>query len=148
MIVFKVRSEDAFEMSLIEHDDVTEALAPDRTDHPFGVRILPRRTPGAHAFFDAHVRNAGLKRLTVDSIAIAIANQESWRFVLGEGFHHLSSGPFGRRMLRNIEMDHATTIVAQNYECEQDPKCRRGHRQKVDAHDILQVIIQERAPGL
>ena len=57
-------------------------------------------------------------------------------------------GPFGRRMLRNIGMDHVPTIVMQHDEREQDPKYRRGHRKEVDAHNIFQVIIQKRAPSL
>ena len=30
-------------MPLVEHDDVVEALTPDRADHPFDERILPGR---------------------------------------------------------------------------------------------------------
>ncbi len=36
-------------MPLVEHDDVVEALTPDRADHPFDERILPGREVSADA---------------------------------------------------------------------------------------------------
>ena len=146
VVVFKVRSEDPFQVSLVEHDDVPKALTPNRPDHPFGVRILPGRTPGTNNFFDTHVRNPCLKHLTVDSIAIAY--QESWRLILWKGLNNLLSSPLCRGMLSYIEVNHTPTIVAQHDKREQNPKCRRGHCEEVYAHRVVQVILKKCAPSL
>ena len=42
VVVGDIRSQQPLQGSLIEHDDVIEALAADRSDHAFDIRILPR----------------------------------------------------------------------------------------------------------
>ena len=112
VIVFEVRVEDPLEMSLVEHDDMTKALASNGADHPLRVRILPWRSWRADDFFDTHVRNSGLEILTVNSVAIP--DQKSGRFVIRKGFDNLLGCPFGRWMLGHVEMNDAPTIVAKN----------------------------------
>ena len=41
MVILEVRTEDAEQMSLAQHDHMIEALASDRADHSLGVSILP-----------------------------------------------------------------------------------------------------------
>ena len=42
MVIVEVDREDPFQMALVENDHVVQAIAPDTTDDPFHVRILPR----------------------------------------------------------------------------------------------------------
>ena len=56
-------------MSLVQHDHVIQALAPDRTDQAFDVWILPGRSRCRDDFFEAHALDATLEAVAVDSIA-------------------------------------------------------------------------------
>lgn len=42
MVVVQVVPEYSPQMSLVQNDHVIQALAPNRTDHPLDVRVLPR----------------------------------------------------------------------------------------------------------
>lgn len=51
-------------------------------------------------------------------------------------------------MCGHIDMKNATTIVSENKKDVQDPECCRRHREKVDRHHVLKMIVQERPPAL
>ena len=55
MIVVEIRLKNAFEVTLVEDDDVLDALSANRTDDALNVRTLPRRTERNDDFLDAHV---------------------------------------------------------------------------------------------
>ena len=55
VIVGEVALQVATQRALVPHDDVIETLAPERTDHAFNERILPRRTRRREHFFDVHL---------------------------------------------------------------------------------------------
>ncbi len=103
-------------MPFVEHDNVSQTLAFDGAYYSFGIRILPGRSPRTNDFLDAHVCDSCLEIPTVDRIAIA--DQESWRFVIRKGFDNLLGCPLGRRMLSHVEVNNAPTIVAKNDERE------------------------------
>ena len=42
VVLRDISFEDAAEVSLAEHDDVVETLAPDRAEQPLDVSVLPR----------------------------------------------------------------------------------------------------------
>ncbi len=71
MVVHEVRTKDAPQVSLVEHDDVIQTLSADRTYEPLAIRILPGRPRRANDFFDSHVLNALLKQVTIDAVTIA-----------------------------------------------------------------------------
>src|ERR1700726_4156521 len=41
VVIFHVRQQYMTEVSLAEHNNVVNALPPDRTDQPFGISVLP-----------------------------------------------------------------------------------------------------------
>ncbi len=41
LLIVDVRGEDSAQMALIEDHNVIETFAPERTDHPLDVRVLP-----------------------------------------------------------------------------------------------------------
>lgn len=70
MVVFQVRLKDPFQMSLVEHYDLSKALSSYGTDDPLCVRILPGRSRRRDYFFDAHVLDALAKKGTVGRVPI------------------------------------------------------------------------------
>lgn len=71
VIVSKIATQDAAEVSLAENEPVTQALTPDRADEPFREAILPRALRRREHLLDPHALQAVPKWLTVDAIAIA-----------------------------------------------------------------------------
>ena len=112
MIILKIRSQDASQVSLVQHDHMIQTLSPDRADQAFCVRILPRRARRRDHFFDVHVPYALLENMAVDSVAIT--NQKSRRRLFGERFDNLLGRPICGRMRRNVEMNDMPSIVAQH----------------------------------
>ncbi len=55
VVVHEIRSKNSSEMSLVEDDDVVQALSPNRADQALYVRILPGRSPCRDNLFNAHV---------------------------------------------------------------------------------------------
>ena len=82
-------------MGLVEHDDMVQTLAADRTDHSLAVRVLPRRTGCNQDFLDTHVLHTPRELVAID--AIPIAEKEAWGFVIGEGVDDLLRRPIRRR---------------------------------------------------
>ena len=58
-------------MRLAEDDEMIHALAPDRSDQPFGKAILPRRGRGYGLVPDAHGAQSASHNGAIDSIPIA-----------------------------------------------------------------------------
>ena len=54
MIIFHEASKVSVQASLVEHDQVIEALAANGSDHAFHVGALPRRPRRREHLFDAH----------------------------------------------------------------------------------------------
>jgi hypothetical protein len=57
-------------LSLVQYDDVIQAVAPDAADHSFHVGILPGASRCCDYLFDLHALDALLKSASVNAIAI------------------------------------------------------------------------------
>ena len=58
------------EMPLPEHDNMVQAIASDRTDRPFTISILPRRSRRGWPITNAHRPKAADEDVTVDGVAV------------------------------------------------------------------------------
>src|SRR5213593_644583 len=102
VVVSKVRSEQAAEMPLVEHDEVVEAFPPNRADHPFGEGILPRSVRSDENLVHSHAVNAAVKGVAIDRIAIA--EEIPWDCFVGERVSDLLSGPGGGGVVGDIDV--------------------------------------------
>src|ERR1700687_6358298 len=66
VIVARVRSQQMAKMPLAEHDNVVKTLPPDRTDRPFTIPVLPRRSRGGWPIPNAHRPKAAGEDVSVD----------------------------------------------------------------------------------
>jgi hypothetical protein len=67
VIIGEVALEVPAQRPLVPHDDVIEALAPDRSDHAFDERILPRTTRRRQHVVEADLVQTGVKKLRLAS---------------------------------------------------------------------------------
>ncbi len=70
MIIFEIGTKNVFQVSFVQDDDVVCALSPDRADHSFNKRVLPRAARGRDHFFDAHVFHSTAEENAIDRIPI------------------------------------------------------------------------------
>ena len=73
--------------------------------------------------------------------------RSTYGFCHGERLDVLSSGPFGRGMLGDAEVNDAPPIMGEHEEHEHNAECNGGHGEEVDGDEIFQMIIEERSPA-
>jgi hypothetical protein len=123
-----------------------EALAANRANHAFDKGSLPRRPWRGKYMLNAHVLNLLRKVVAKDSIAIS---QEVVRCgVPREGVTKLLGRPLRRRVIRDIEMEYPAPVVSKHQERVQDLKPDGRHGEEIDGHQALELIVEERPPGL
>src|SRR5260221_12599211 len=66
-----VRFQNATQMRLAQDNHMIDALAPDRSDQPFGKAILPRRGWRGRLVPDAHGAQSACDDRTIDPIPVA-----------------------------------------------------------------------------
>jgi len=81
-------------MPLAEHDNMVQAIASDRTDRPFTISILPRRSRRGWPIPNAHRPKAADEDVTVDGVAVT--DDVSRRYVPTIGLGELARNPFSR----------------------------------------------------
>src|SRR3981081_2760524 len=70
VIVGSVRSQQMAKMPLAEHDNVVKTFPADRTDRPFTIPVLPRRSRRGWPIPNAHRPKAADEDVTVDGVAV------------------------------------------------------------------------------
>src|SRR5215467_15506542 len=104
---------------LAPHNDMIQALPPNRSDQSFYIWILPRRSRSRDHLFDPHAFGEGNQCSSENRISIP--NQILWRFP-GKGFSNLLRRPLFARMIRQIEVQHTAAIMRQDDENKQYPE--------------------------
>src|SRR5262249_52308562 len=70
MVIVDIGLENTAKMSLMQHDHLVEALAPDTPNHPFRIRMLPRTARGNLDLFDPHLLDTLLEIFPIDAVAV------------------------------------------------------------------------------
>src|ERR1700681_3703969 len=99
IVISSVILQHATQLRFVEHDQVIEAFAPNRSDDALDVAVLPWRAWRGRMITDPHRTNAmgiGWAEGTV-----AVAKQMTRRFIPRKGVSNLSSDPLGGRIVRH-----------------------------------------------
>ena len=146
VVVLEVLTENSNQMCLVQDDDVIKALATNRADQAFCVSVLPRGTWCRQHFLDSQIGDSRANDISVDTVAIS--DKESWCFIEGKGFGKLLRRLLGSGIRRDIEVQDASSIKTENDEAEEDTIRHGWHRKEVDRHDVVEMVLDERFPGL
>src|SRR6478609_3122891 len=111
VIVGRVRSRQMAEMPLAEHDNVVKTFPPDRTDRPFTISVLPRRSRRGWPIPNAHRPKAADEDVTVDGVAVT--NDVSRRYFPTIGLGELVRNPFSRWVRSHSQPQVLAAIVMQ-----------------------------------
>src|SRR6266404_1961897 len=111
VIVGRVRSQQMAKMPLAEHDNMVQAIASDRTDRPFTIPVLPRRSWRGRPIPNAHRPKAADEDVTVDGVAVT--NDVARRYVPTIGLGELARNPFSRWVRGHSQPQDLAAIVMQ-----------------------------------
>ena len=109
VIVARVRSQQMAKVPLAEHDNVVKTFPADRTDRPFTISVLPRRSRRDWLIPDAHRPNAADEDVAVDSIAVT--DDVSRRYFPTTGLGELARNPFSRWVRSHSQPQYLAAIV-------------------------------------
>src|ERR1700721_4747115 len=101
-------------MCLAGDNDVVQALAPDRSDQPFGKAVLPGRGWCGRLVPNAHGAQSARDDAAIDPVAIADEVVRS--FIPRKCLRYLTSNPFGRRICCDVDPDQAPAVEPDNDE--------------------------------
>ena len=131
LVVRDVGVKDPSEMPLVEDDHVVQTLAADGPDDAFDVGILPGRAWCGADGCQAERFGGAVERCVEGRVTVV--EQESRGGVVRESLAELLSGPHGRGMRRDVDMQDAAAVVGEDDEDEQDLAGERGNREEVES---------------
>ncbi len=99
-------------MTLVDHDDVFETLAADRTDESLDLGRLPRCAWRARYLLDTEAAHSVPEPPAVDSVAMA--QKVSGGRVDEESFDDLLRGPLSGGVLGDVEVDYLPSLVVEH----------------------------------
>src|ERR1700692_184692 len=97
-------------MPLAEHN-VVKTFPPDRTDRPFTIPVLLRRSRGGWPIPNAHRPKAADEDVTVDGVAVT--HDVSRRYLPTRALGEVARNPFRRRVRGHSQPQDLVAIVMQ-----------------------------------
>src|SRR5437588_2383064 len=125
---------------------MVQALSPNRTNDALNIRPLPRGSRGGKDFLDSHVGYLSAEVTSVDDIAIA--EQVARELVEGKCLPQLLSRPLRTRVGGHIEVQDSAPVMGQHQKHIENLETKGRYGKEIDGDQLLQVILQEGAPGL
>src|SRR5260221_5600567 len=98
-------------MPLAEPDNVVKTFPPDRTDRPFTISVLPRRSRRSWPIPNAHRPKAADEDVTVDGVAVV--NDISRCYFPTISLGELARNPFSRCVRGHSQPQDFASIVMQ-----------------------------------
>ena len=134
-------------MPLPQRHDMVQALASDRSDQPFNMTVLPRRTWRDRPISDAHGSQPACDRDTIGGITIA--DEVARRLVPRECFGDLSGDPFGGRMCGHVDPDETSPLRYTGFQVGKTIRTEldlASLRQILVSNPIDHVVIEQKSP--
>src|SRR6202051_1944590 len=108
VVVASVRFQNPAQMCLAEDNDVVQALAPDRSDQPFGKAVLPGRGWRGRLVPDAHGAQSACDDAAIDPIPIA--DEVTRSLIPRKCLRYLTCNPFCRGICCDVDPDHVSAV--------------------------------------
>ena len=145
VVVANIIGHQSLEMMFIEDNYTVEQVAATRAHEAFGNAILPRTldrgTDGFHPEGVCGFDDFGAKGY------IPVEDQVARCGVVRECFTQLLRHPLTCRMLRDVEVQNAPTIMSNHEEAIKHAKGQRGHREEIHRRNGLTVVAEESRPS-
>src|SRR5207248_5440589 len=125
---------------------MVDALAPDRSDQPFGEAVLPRRAWGGGLVTDAHGAQSACDGSAVDSIPIP--DQVARSLIPREYFCALTRDPVRGRIRCGVDPDKVSAGQPGDDEDIEQIEANGRNNEQVHGGDVRCVVTQEAAQSL
>src|SRR5262245_57447779 len=116
-VVREVPGQDVAQVPFTEHQHMVQTLPPDGADEALDERVLPRTPRSRQHFRNPQALQAVAERLAVDGIAIAEYIRR--RGLVRERLHDLLRRPRRRRVLGDVELQDASTMMGEDEQDEE-----------------------------
>ncbi len=131
-------------MALVQRDDLIEQLTSATADPALRDSILPRALDGgSHA---AHLHGSNRSRDFQSILCVVIQDEELGCGLKGKCFAQLMDNPTARRMPSDIEMQDASTVMADDEEAIEQVKGERRYGEEIHGDDGFAVIVEKGQP--
>ncbi len=118
-----------------------DALAPDRSDQPFGKAILPRRGWRSRPVPDAHGAKSACDNAPIDPIPIA--DQVVRSLTPGKGLCYLTGNPFCCRICSDVDPDKVPAVEPDDDEGIEQVETDGWNNEQVHGGNVRRVVAQE-----
>ena len=129
------------EMRLAQDNHMIDALAPDRSDQPFGKAILPRRAWCSGLVPDAHGTQSARDDNAVDSIPISDHIARS--HLPGKSLGYLTCNPLRRRVGCDVNPNEISAIKPYNHEAVEQVQLVGYGFSPVSATEFVEVLSRD-----
>ena len=133
-------------MSLVEGDEIVQALPSDGPDQSFAEAIGRWRLNRCSNYSHAEVVQRQIERRRKDRIAIVYDKPVGMQ--VRKNFSELLGRPFCGRMSRDITMPYPPLADFHRYEDVQSPEAQRDGYKEVTSHNRFRFVPNERCPAL
>src|ERR1700688_2272824 len=133
-------------MYLAQDDDMVQALAPDRSDNPFGKAILPGRGCCNRFVPNAHCSQSACDDGAIDPIAITdhVTRSPIPRKCLGD----LACNPLRCRVGCDVDPDEISAVNPYNHEAIQHFEANGRDHEQIHGGNVRSVVSQKGPPSL
>src|SRR5216684_8298771 len=146
VVVMGVRFQNPTQMHLAQDNHMIDALAPDRSDQPFGKAILPRRGWRGRLVPDAHGAKSACDNAPIDPIPIADEVVRS--LIPGKGLCYLTGNPFCRRICSDVGPDALSAAEPDDDEGIKQVETDSWNNEQIHGGNVRRVVAQEGSPSL
>ena len=139
VVITEVLDHEAFQMALIEYDDVIEQVAPTGADPTLRNTVLPRAFKADSLRLNAEALD-GIDDLFIKTAA-AIKDQATRRSVVWESLAQLLNNPGARWIPGDIEVKNSSPVMRDDEEAIEDAKGQRRYGKEVHRGDGFSMIV-------
>src|SRR5450631_1003808 len=146
VVVIGVRFQNPTQMHFAQDNHMIDALAPDRSDQPFGKAILPRRGWRDRLVPDAHGAQSAPDDAAMDPVAIADEVVRS--LIPRKCLRYLTCNPFRRRICCDVDPDEVSAAESDDDEGIEQIEADCRDDKQVHGGNLWRVVTQEGPPSL
>src|SRR6202163_2870934 len=146
VVIASIGSQDSAQMRLAQENDVVQALAPNRSDQPFGKAILPRRGWCGRLVPNAHGAQSARDDAAIDPVAIADEVVRS--LIPRKCLRYLTCNPLRRRICCDVDPDEVSAAESDDDEGIEQIKADGRDDKQVHGGNLRRVVTQEGPPSL
>src|ERR1700757_5201720 len=146
IVIVRIAFQNPAQMFLAQNDDMVQALAPDRSDQPFGKAVLPGGGRCNRLVPDAHGTQSACDDGAVDPIAVS--DHVTRSPVPRKGLGQLTRNPLRCRVGCDVDPREVPTIEPYDDEGIEQVEANGRDNKQVHGGNVRRVVMQKGSPSL